>query len=168
MGNIAYAGAAAALLISAGAAAAADKFIGKFDDWEAHRAGSGADTVCFVATLPTKTTSKLTKRGEAALMVAHFPQRKSFGQVQVKAGFALRKGMSVQLEVGDKDFKLAADGDAGYGDTARDNGEIVAAFRAGRTAEVTFTAGNAKIVDTFSLGGFTKALAAIDKECGRR
>lgn len=163
------AGAAATALVAAAPAAAADKFLGRFDKWEAHKGGNGNDTYCFIAALPAKTDGKIAKRGEATLMIAHFPKRKSFGQVQVKAGFALKKGAKVELAVGTKSFKLAVDGDAAYGENAKENGEILAALKAGKTASATGlpTAGP-KIVDTYPLDGFAKALAAIDKECGRR
>jgi hypothetical protein len=150
-------------------AAAADKFLGRFEKWEAHKGGDGNDAYCFIAALPAKSEGKIAKRGEATLMIAHFPKRKSFGQVQVKAGFALKKGAKMELAVGPKTFKLSADGDAAYGESAKENGEIVAALKAGKTASATgLTGAGAKIVDTYPLDGFAKALAAIDKECGRK
>lgn len=153
---------------TAAPAAVADKFLGKFEKWEAHQAGAGADAVCFIATLPAKTEGKVTKRGEATLMVAHFTKRKSWGQVQVKAGFALKKGSNVELAVGDKRFKLAADGSTGFGEGAKENAEIVAALKSGKKATATETpAAGPKIVDSYSLEGFGKALAAIDKACKR-
>ena len=75
----------------AGGTASADKFLGRFDKWEAHR-GEGNDLFCFIATLPAKSEGKLAKRGEATLMVAHFPKRRAFGQVQVKARFRREEG----------------------------------------------------------------------------
>ena len=167
----AYSGACAvaALLLAGASPAAADKFLGKFERWEAHRTGNAGDAVCFIATLPAKSEGKVVKRGEATLMIAHFPKRKAFGQVQVKAGFALKKSATFELAIGTKTFKLSADRDSGYGDTAKENAEIVAALKAGKTAAATsIPATGTKIVDTYSLDGFSKALAAIDKECGRK
>jgi hypothetical protein len=147
----------------------AGKFLGKFEKWEAHRGGDGNDAFCFIAALPAKSDGKVAKRGEATLMIAHFPKRKSFGQVQVKAGFALKKGAKLELAVGAKTFKLGADGEAAYGESAKENGEILAALKAGKSASATaLPAAGAKIVDTYPLDGFAKALAAIDKECGRK
>jgi invasion associated locus B (IalB) protein len=155
--------------VLAAPAAGADKFLGRFEKWEAHRGGDGNDAYCFIAALPAKSEGKIAKRGEATLMIAHFPKRKSFGQVQVKAGFALKKGAKLELAVGTKVFKLAADGDAAYGENSKENGEILAALKAGKTAAATGLPGTgAKIVDTYPLDGFAKALAAIDKECGRK
>lgn len=149
--------------------AAADKFIGRFDRWEAHRGGDGNDAYCFIAALPAKSEGKIAKRGEAVLMIAHFPKRRAFGQVQVKAGFALRKGSRLGLEIGAKTYALATDGDSGYGVGAKENAEIVAALKAGKSAEATALPGTGpRIVDVYPLDGFTKALAAIDKECARK
>jgi hypothetical protein len=147
----------------------AGKFLGKFEKWEAHRGGDGNDAFCFIAALPAKSDGKVAKRGEATLMIAHFPKRKSFGQVQVKAGFTLKKGAALELAVGSKTFKLGADGESAYGASAKENAEILAALKAGKTASATAlpTAG-AKIVDSYPLDGFGRALAAIDKECGRK
>ena len=162
---------AAAAALSASAtveAAPADKFLGRFAKWEAHQSGTGSDAVCFIAALPAKTDGKVTKRAEAALMVAHFAKRKSWGQVQVKAGFALKKGSNVELAVGDKRFNLPADGSTGFGEGDKENASIVAALKSGSAAVVTeLTAAGAKIVDTFPLEGFSKALSAIDKACKR-
>jgi hypothetical protein len=153
----------------ASSVAAADKFLGRFDKWEAHRGGEGNDVYCFIAALPAKSEGKIAKRGEATLMIAHFPKRKAFGQVQVKAGFPLKKGAKLELAIGAKTFRLAAEGESAYGDGAKENGEIVAALKAGKTAAATgLPATGPKIVDAYPLDGFAKALAAIDKECGRK
>lgn len=155
--------------VLAAPAAAADTFLGRFDKWEAHKGGEGNNAYCFIAALPAKSEGKIAKRGEAVLMVAHFPRRRAFGQVQVKAGFALRKGSKVSLEIGPRTYTLGTDGDSGYGDDARENAEIVAGLKAGKTAEATaLAAAGPKIVDHYPLDGFTKALAAIDAACGRK
>ena len=157
------------LAFAAPAAAAADKFLGRFETWEAHRGGEGNDAYCFIASLPAKSEGKLAKRSEATLMIAHFPKRKAFGQVQVKAGFALKKGAKLELAIGAKTYKLDGDGEAAYGENAKENAEIVAALKGGKTALATgLPATGPKIVDTYPLDGFAKALAAIDKECGRK
>ena len=145
----------------------AEKFLGRFGKGGAHQPGPGAEAVCFIATLPAKTDGKVAKRGEATLMVAHFVKRKAWAQVQVKAGFALKKGSAVDLAVGDKRFKLSADNMTGFGE-GKENAEIVAALKAGSTATATeLPATGPKIVDSYSLDGFSKALAAIDKACKR-
>lgn len=150
-------------------AAAADKFLGRFDKWEAHKGGDGNNAYCFIAALPAKSEGKIAKRGEAVLMIAHFPKRKAFGQVQVKAGFALRKGSKLALEIGPRKYTLEAEGDSAYGGSAKENAEIIAALKSGKTAEATALPGaGAKIVDVYPLDGFTKAMAAIDAACGRR
>jgi hypothetical protein len=151
------------------APAAADKFLGRFEKWEAHKGGNGNDAYCFIAALPSKSEGKIAKRGEATLMIAHFPKRKAFGQVQVKTGFALKKGAKLELAIGAKTFKLGPDGDAAYGENAKENAQILAALKAGKTASAAGLPGTGpKIVDTYPLDGFAKALAAIDKECGKK
>ncbi len=159
----------AAGLALAAPATAADKFLGRFEKWEAHKGGDGNDIYCFIAALPAKSEGKIAKRGEATLMIAHFPKRKAFGQVQVKAGFALKKGSKLGLHIGAKTYTLPTDGDSAYGETPKENGEIVAALKAGKTVEATALPGTGpKIVDVYPLDGFAKALAAIDKACERK
>ncbi len=151
------------------APAGAQTLIGRFDKWEAIRGGSAQEPICFIAAVPAKSEGKIAKRGDAILMIGHFPKKKAFGQVQVKVGFALKKGARLELAVGAKSFKLVADGDSAYGENAKENGEIVAALKAGKTASATgLPANGAKIVDTYPLDGFAKALAAIDAACGRK
>jgi hypothetical protein len=151
----------------AGPAPAADKLLERSGDWEAIRASAGGEVFCLIAALPDKSEGKIAKRGEATLMVAHWPKKKAFGQVQAKTGFAIRKASSVDLVIDGKTFKLPADGDSGYGENAKANAELVAALKSGKSAVASATpaVGGAKITDTYSLEGFSKALAAIDKEC---
>ncbi len=167
---LAVAAAFAVLAALAGTAAAADKFLGRFGKWEAHRIAVGAETLCYAAALPAKSEGKIAKRGEATLMIAHWPKRKTFGQIQAKAGFALKKDGTIDLAVGTRTFKLKAEGDSAYSGGAKADGEILAALKAGKavTATALAAAGNARIVDTYSLDGLGKALAAIDKECGKK
>ncbi|MEO6435941.1 MAG: TIGR02281 family clan AA aspartic protease [Tepidisphaeraceae bacterium] len=147
---------------------AADKFLGKYDRWEAYRTvNTSGDSACFVSTLPSKTIGRLGRQSEAALTIAHFPKRKAFGQVRVKVGVALKSGTPLELAIGTKRFKLATDGDSGFGATAKDNDEILAAIKFGQTAAATSVpAGGLRIVDTYALGGMSEALAVISKECG--
>jgi hypothetical protein len=161
---------AACLLLACAAApaAAADKFLGKYDDWEAHRIGTGRNVVCFAATLPAKSEGSPRKRGEATLMIANFPGHKAYGRIQVKAGVALKKGGEVKLEVGDKAFTLYAEGDSGFARTSDQHAAIVAALKAGRSARATaISAAGARMVDIYSLSGVTAAIGEIDKACGR-
>ncbi len=159
---------AAAFAALAEPALAADKLLGKFGRWEAHRSSANNETFCYAATLPAKSDGKVAKRGEAALMISHWPKRKSFGQVQAKAGYALKKDAGVELTVGKKTFKLVASGDSAYGENEKADAAILAALKGSKNATAASrpAEGNAKIVDTYTIDGLAKALAAIDKECG--
>jgi hypothetical protein len=171
MKNLRHVPQAFALLMAASAPApalAADKLLGKFGRWEAHRSSANNETFCYAASLPTKSDGKIAKRGEAALMISHWPKRKSFGQVQTKIGYAMKKEAGVDLAIGKKSFKLVVNGDSAYGENEKADTAILAALKGAKNATATSrpSEGSAKIVDTYAIDGLAKALAAIDKECG--
>lgn len=163
-------------LAAAPAAAAADKFLGKFNAWEASRTALKDEAVCFAASQPTKRDGKLPavsgKRVEPAFLVAHWSKRKAYGQIQVKAGFALEKDSKAELTVGDKKFEMFVRGDSAWARDAKTDAAILAAMREKDAKSVRIAmvaaAGKIKFSDTYSLLGLSKAMDTIDKACGRK
>jgi hypothetical protein len=99
-------------------------------------------------------------------MVTHRPGEKVYDVVSFVAGYPLKKGSDVTLDINGKKFDMFTDGDSAWSRTSNLDKEIVAAMAKGRTAVVTGTPEKGSpTTDTYSLAGFSRALALIDKPC---
>lgn len=146
----------------------AEKFAGKYGVWEAHRAVTGGETVCFVATTPERSSRKVTGRGEVALMVSHWPKDKINGQVKLAAGYTLKKNSMVELRFAGRSYSLWTKGRNGWASDAKMDRAIVRSLEAGKKLSVVSRpVKGAAVTDTFSLDGFTKAWEAARKACGK-
>jgi hypothetical protein len=99
--------------------------------------------------------------------VTHRPSENIANVVSFVAGYPLKTGSDVALEVDDKKFDLFTNDDSAWARTAELDRTIVSALAGGRTATVKGTPNSGKpTTDTYSLAGFKKALALIDEACG--
>lgn len=154
-------------LIGIGTATAKDKFLGKFDDWDASSTDSGKSQLCYVVALPSKADGDEKPRAETSLMVYHAPADKKLNVVQFTAGVALKKDSEATLKIDQKSVPLFVQGSKAWAKDSKTDGEIVAALKAGKTLVVeTTSAKNNKLTDTYSLKGFAAALKAANDACG--
>ncbi len=145
-------------------ATAAPKKLGTFEDWTAATHQEGGVTVCYAFTYPTNSVPKVPGRGEVVLTVTERPSGRD--EVALSAGFAYAQGATVTVQVDQTglDFYTAQ-----RNAFARDGKAVIAAFQKGHEA-LGRSAGphDARVVDTFSLRGFSAAYAAINKACPAR
>ena len=153
-------------------ALAADKkpdILGTYDNWTAYVYTHQGEKTCYMATVPTKSKGKYSKRGDVFLSVAHHPDKNEFDVVNVMAGYTYKKGSKPVITV-DKNKAVALvsyeDG-AWTKDKAADT-QLVAQMKKGSAAVLKGTSvrGTAT-TDTFSMKGFSKAYHDIQKACGR-
>ncbi len=157
------------LLGSALPALAADaQVLGAFETWTAAAGTEKAGKICYAAVKPTKSEGNYTRRDEVFLMVTHRPGAKARDEVSFIAGYDLKPDSAVAVEIGDKKFTLeAGQKDTAWTPDAAADKAFVDALAKGRTMVVKATsARGTPTTDTFSLSGFTKARAEIDKACG--
>jgi Invasion associated locus B (IalB) protein len=160
-------GLAAALVAASPGMSAEAKLIGKFARWDAAVVGTGKARTCYISSLPRKSKGKFRKRGEASVTIAHWPKRGRFNEITVVAGFRYRKKSEVVVLVGRKGFRLFTQGGKAWAYTG-DDARLVRAMRAGASMRVTgVSSRGTRIVDTYALKGFSRALAAISKACPR-
>ncbi len=147
-------------------AVAQSKLLGEFESWDAAVITSGKSKSCYAASLPAKKDTKA-KRGEASLMVMHWPGRKRVNMVRVNAGYTYKKNAPAVLRIDKKAYKLFTRRGSAWAETSKLDLVLIKAMKGGTTATVEgTTAKGTKTVDTYALKGFAKALAAINKECG--
>jgi len=163
MKTIATALLAAAFLPVFAHAADSAKLIGKSGDWESFTYNEKGGKVCYMASQPKKSLGAAKGRGNVFFTITHRTADKSIGVISVDAGFTYKKDAPAELDVGGAKFDLYTTGATAW---ARNDKAVVAALLKAKTviAHGTPAKGDA-VADTFSLDGFAKALAEINKAC---
>ena len=121
-------------------------------------------------TQPRAVQPKDANRGDIYLMVSDWPSRKVKSEPEIVPGYPYRSGVPVTLEIGSARFTFFSRNDGDHGTawlkSLSDNQRLIDAMKKGITAVArgTSTRGT-KTVDTYSLAGFTNALAKIHATC---
>ncbi len=150
-------------------AAAEEKILGVFNAWEAWASAVGKNKVCFMSSLPRKSAGKYKKRGEASVIVTHWPKRKRFHEVSIVAGYTFKKNSKLELVIDGDRFDLYTEADRAWRYSPREDSELVRAMRKGSNMVIKgISARGTKTTDTYSLSGFTAAHNAINKACGAK
>ena len=160
---------AAMLAAPTGALAQDGEVIGQSGKWNAFRAGSGKDLVCFITSEPTKLEGDYDRnnRGETRVFVTHHSSNsEERSVVSSVAGYRFKEGEEVVFDVDGKKFNLFSVETRAWATKPQQDKELTRAMKRGNRLKVTGVSsrGN-KTVDTYSLTGFTKAMGIIDKAC---
>jgi len=143
------------------------KLLGTENFWKAYSTKLDKTKTCFITSEPTKTSGKFNKknRGKPYVFVTNIKNGTKH-EVSIKAGFNFKKNKDVIFNVDGKRTKLFPVDDRAWSESTKVDRFLVQSMRKGKTLIVTGTStpGN-KIIDTYSLSGFTKALRLIDKSC---
>ena len=143
------------------------KLLGTEKYWKAYSTKLDKAKTCFVTSEPIKTEGKFNKanRGKPFVFVTNIKNGTNH-EVSIKAGFNFKKNKDVIFNVDGKKTKLFPVDDRAWSESTKIDRFLVQSMRKGKTLMVTGTStpGN-KIIDTYSLLGFTKALRLIDKSC---
>ena len=135
--------------------------------WKAYSTKIEKTKTCFITSEPIKTEGKFNKdnRGKPYVFVTNIKNGTNH-EVSIKAGFDFKKNKDVIFDVDGKKTKLFPVDDRAWSESSKIDRFLVQSMRKGQKLIVTgiSSPGN-KIVDTYSLSGFTKALRLIDKSC---
>ena len=144
----------------------ADDFVGAFGDWNVQTYQEGDATVCLMWSQPKKSEGDYKTRGDIYAYVTHRPARKRLNEVSISIGYPFKKDSTLDIAVGDQTFALFTEGDTAWNRTPAADEKMVEAMKAGiaMTAAGVSSRGT-KTSDTYSLSGFTKAHAAMNKAC---
>jgi Invasion associated locus B (IalB) protein len=143
--------------------------LGTAETWTAYLYKEKSGKVCYLAGEPAKSEPVAGKRKHPLAMVTHRPGEKIANVVSFAAGYPLKEGSDVSLDVGGSKFDLFTRGDSAWARTAELDKAIVETMAKGKQAVVKGTPQKGPaIADTYSLAGFAQALALIDKACDIR
>jgi hypothetical protein len=145
----------------------APKRLGAVDGWSAYVYKEKSGRVCYLFGEAQKAEPAGIKRKAPTAMVTHRPEEKINNVVSFTEGYPLKKGSNVTLDVGGSKFDLFTRDDSAWASTSDLDKSIVDALTKSKEAVVKGVPENGpSTTDTYSLAGFPKALALIDKECG--
>lgn len=136
--------------------------------WGAYRYDNDGSRICFVSSIPTKSKGKYDpkNRGDIRVFVSHGPGKAERNVVQVIAGYRYKPQSDVSLTIDGKSFKLFTIEDRAYAESEEDDRRIITLMKRGaRMTVVGISSRGTKTTDTYSLSGFTKTKAVIDKTC---
>ncbi len=144
------------------------KRLGDYGAWSAYQFTEKGKPACYIASLPKKAEGKYTKRGEIYAIVTHRPAERRRDVVSILAGYNYQKDSWVEVTIGQETFKLSLiQGDSAWvPDPAIDKKLVQAMIKGSTMVAVGTSSRGTKTKDTYSLSGFTKAYAAINKVCG--
>jgi hypothetical protein len=165
--TVILAGLAAALLVSAPAAAQENhQDLGAFQDWQAYTYTQGGGKRCTQASQPTRDEGDYSRRGPIWAFVMHRPDEGATGEVGFHMGYPIRDGSTVEVTIGGRSFQLYTSGEGAFA-WPEDEPGLIAAMRAGASMVVEgVSARGTETRDTYSLSGFTAANRAINEACG--
>jgi len=150
-----------------GGVASTTESLGASGPWSAYASRDKTGRVCYLVGQPQKSDSAGTPRKAPSAIVTHRPAENITNVVSFVEGYALKDGSEVALEVGDKKFELFTKDDGAWARTEELDRTIVGTLAHAKSAIVKGTPQKGRpTTDVYSLAGFAKALALIDKACG--
>jgi len=148
-------------------AAPAAQSLGQFDAWTAYASQDKTGKVCYLVGQLQKSEPAGFGRKTPTAMVTHRPVEKIANVVSFVAGYALKDGSEVALDVGGSKFQLFTKDDSAWARTSDLDKTIVTALAKGKQAVVKGVPQKGPpTTDIYPLAGFAKALALIDQASG--
>lgn len=152
------------LALAAAAGAAPRTLIGVHGAWGAFREGDW----CFALAAPERRT-RPDARWRAFVGVGSFPALRQDATLFVRLSRARDRSAGVTLSVGDRRFRLVANGTDAWAPDAPSDRAAVAALRGARSMSVEAVAqGGRPFADTYRLDGAATAIDAAVLACRRR
>ena len=127
---------------------------------------------CWAVSSPTETVNTkdgrvvAVRRGDILLMTFYRPDAGVDGQLTFTGGYPFASGSTVNMNIGGTEFELFTEGEWAWPASTADDAKIIAALKRGTDAVLTARSSRGTTTkDTFSLLGFTAAVAEAEKRC---
>lgn len=158
----------AAPAASADAGIPAAETLGSAGGWSAYASRDQTGRVCYLAGHPQKSEAAgIAGRGQPMAMVTHRPAENIANVVSFVEGYTLKDGSTATLDIGGKKFDLFTHGDSAWAATSDLDHTIVMTLAKSGSAVIKGESDKGRTTtDVYTLAGFAKALALIDKACG--
>ncbi|MDS4011310.1 MAG: invasion associated locus B family protein [Defluviicoccus sp.] len=154
------------ILAMASPALAAPKSLGKFGDWAAFVDGSDKRKVCYIFSAPKKAEGKYKTRDPVFLLVSHRPGDKVTNEISVDTGYDYKTNSEATAAIAGRSFKMFTKGKNAWNSDAQADRAMLEAMKTGSEIVIKGASQRGTLTtDTYSLMGFSAALAAISKAC---
>lgn len=127
---------------------------------------------CWIVSKPTKTVNikggkpVVVNRGDIRFFVTYLPKNGVRGEISFTGGYPIKPNSAVTLTVGSSSYKMYPDGEYAWPESGAVDNQIKSSMKRGASAVVKAqSARGTQTTDTFSLVGFTAALAEAEKRC---
>lgn len=142
--------------------------IGSYGDWGAYAAAQGArDKTCYALGQPRDRAPKAKLKDTSAyVFISTRPAENIFNEVAINLGYATKDGSAASADIDGSAYELITKGTNAWVKDQSKEKEFVGALRGG--SKLTVKAASAKgtaTVDSYSLKGFSDALARVVQEC---
>jgi hypothetical protein len=142
------------------------KPLGNAGSWSAYLAENKAGKVCYLVGQPDKSEPASMKRKPVMAMITHRTEDNVSNVVSFDEGYPLNADDDVVVEIGTEKYALFAKDDTAWARTSDLDKTIVTALAKEKQAIIKSTPKKGHVTtDTYTLTGFSKALALIDKAC---
>jgi len=142
--------------------------LGQFGDWGAYKASPGGKTVCFAFSKPTSSETEPKGRGRdpSYAFVSTRPSEKVKNEVSVIVGYPQKSGMDAAVTVGSAHYNFYTQNDGAWVKNAAEEPRMIDAMRKAPSMVVKSESSHGtKTTDTYSLKGFSEALAKVAEAC---
>ncbi len=107
------------------------------------------------------------RRGKIRLFVSFRPDAGVKGEVSFTGGYPFAKGSTVEMDIDGTKYELFTEGEWAWAASPADDVKITNAMKRGAKAVLTARSQRGTVTkDTFSLLGFTAAMAEAEARCG--
>jgi len=127
---------------------------------------------CWIVSKPTKSVNTrggkpvVVKRSDIRFFITYLPKSGVKGEVSYTGGYPFKPDTPIKLTVGAASYNMYPDGEYAWPESSTVDRKIRTSMQRGATAVVDAqSARGTKTSDTFSLVGFTAALAEAEKRC---
>ena len=149
---------------STGGATSGALELGKFADWGAYMAGTGAGKVCFALSQPKERLPAGLARDPAYVFITSRPAQNVRNEVSFMLGFPLKGDGSATID--GKAFALETKANTAFVKNAAEEPRFVDAMKAGAKLMVKTTSLRGHVTtDNYSLSGLGKALEKVVSDC---
>ena len=149
-------------------ARAESKKLEEFKDWSVYKNDTEAGRVCFISSEPKKLRGDYDRsnRGDTRVFISHGPGKSERNVVSVIAGYRYLNQSTVTFEIDKRKTPLFTLENRAWSQGPEDDQKLIVAMKRGVKLIITGTSSrNNKTIDEYSLSGFTKAKAFLDRMC---
>lgn len=147
-----------------GGQANAEELQAKFQDWSVFKTNRGDKNICYLASIPIKSSGNFRHRGEPFFLVTNIEN--DVDEISASSGFFYNQKSDIELSFGSKKFYLFPYKNLSWAQNKNDDIDIIKEMQKHEEITVIGIAADNKIAhDLYSLIGFGQAYEKMKQIC---